>query len=124
MVPNRQGDIFSHCERIEQRATLKEHAKLASHLLQGAFIEACDLLAIEVNFSTIRPIGADEMSQDSGFATATAAHDDTDGATLDRKTHVFEYCLRTKTLAQMAHVKHTLRRRAVVCCHGLPRPSY
>ena len=62
MVPNRQGDIFSHRERIEQRPTLKEHTKLASHLLQGAFIEVRDLLAVEVNLATIRLIGTDEMS--------------------------------------------------------------
>src|SRR5262245_5102841 len=126
MVPNRQGNILSHRQRIEQGAALKEHAKFTSHLLQGAFIEVRDLLAVEVHFSTIMLIGPDEMSQDGRLATAAAAHDDANGAPLDRKTDVFEHRLRAKTLAQVAHVNHALRRwrLAVICCHGLSRPSY
>ena len=57
-----------------------------------------DFLPIEVDFSMVGPVSANEVPQDRGLATAAATHDHTDGATLHRKAHVFEHDFAAKTL--------------------------
>ena len=48
------ADVFTHGQRIEQRALLKHHAEVGAHVHQIVFVHVVDALAVDENSAGVR----------------------------------------------------------------------
>src|ERR1700728_2914426 len=69
LIEQRVGYVLPNGERIEKSALLEQNPHLAAHIVQLAFLAACDLLAKQEDVTGIWRNQADGRLKQRGFAT-------------------------------------------------------
>jgi hypothetical protein len=74
-VAERQSEIVSQRERVEQSGALKEKGHMAPHARQIFLAEMSDILRIDVNSAAVRLDEANHQLEGDALASATATQD-------------------------------------------------
>src|ERR1700732_1805507 len=103
VLAQRVADIAVHGLRVEQRAELKDHANLFSHLEQLVFIEPLERAPINPDLAAIGFDQAVQVAQDHALALAAAAQHDQRLARADIEIDALQNGFAVEALAQSAH---------------------
>src|SRR6266540_1183017 len=90
-----QSDVFSHRERVEQRARLEDHG----HSIFVHDAGRLNRLALDENLPFIRGFEPDEVLEQHAFAATARTHHDKNLAALHIKAPLFQDRIAVETLA-------------------------
>ena len=104
-------DIFSHAERIEQRAFLKNHAYAATDLHKLALAHFRDVPVLDQYLPRVRPDQAEDKLQDRGFARSAFTQDDLGFPGFDLEADVLKDGLIIEMICGPAEIRSWINQR-------------
>src|SRR6185295_201297 len=125
VLAQRKRDVVRDVERIEERATLEQHADTAPDREQLALGERRDLDAVEMDAAAVRRFEAVQLTEGHALAAPRAAEDDQALAVTDLEIEPVEHAAALVGLGQAAdheerfvrlggHVGHVRRWKSLV----------